>query len=844
MQKKHATTIWPYYFLMVCLFGLSLIAPSNWKQRNQPPEKSSSQTQAAIATATVVTVPPERMPPKRELHVKQDDHFAKSKLPSPAQAVNRFRGASVAPRQATVSQKIAGLEPSSPVTSPYHAAPFDTVPSDAVPSDVVPSDVVRTDVAPTVEHVATTRTWRPGLEKRLPSAGEIEAPALSMRAIPQSLLDRLAVLQADFTTQFWAEDVAQSIGQITGQNSNVLEIDPLEFEKLAHAVTQSDAIIARAKSPALRSNLRRARYALRRRLAIWRMAAVIAPPDDQPRIAETNAKQLAGALAGVRRQLGDSPNGRDWGHYLLLDSLDGLAESRASHDRMAASRLSQRVLARLQDARRRGSGLLVAAREMDHLDRQLRHWVDDPVDSSHLLKNVERYEQTRRPSDARLLAIGSRRLGWSSDDDAQRLGKYLNTHYRNANLRIAVSARLLNRLIPQSQPQVGPVEETIAGNFVYGQRQTSTRVSLKMLPDSRRISMDLNIAGQVHSDTTSDSGPATFHTRTETNYVGRKRLVFNGQRLMIGPAVTNATSHPKLYDVETDFDILPLFGDLARAFARSQHDHLAPSLQLEVEQRAANEARRTFDAQADPRLLKMMDNARGRLGQPLDRLGLAPRAIQMSSDQYRASVRYRLAGARQLGAHTPRPRAPGDSFASVQLHESVLNNTLENLQLNGRSYELHALFRSIAKRLGKQEIELPEELPQGVRVTFADQDAVYCRFEEGAMAITLRIAAIETGRQRWQDITVTARYRPQTDGLNARLVRTTSIRLSGRRLSTRSSIALRSIFSRMFTRNRPLPIVPAKIVEDPRLADLEVSQVIITDGWIGVAIGPRRTVSR
>ena len=58
----------------------------------------------------------------------------------------------------------------------------------------------------------------------------------------------------------------------------------------------------------------------------------------------------------------------------------------------------------------------------------------------------------------------------------------------------------------------------------------------------------------------------------------------------------------------------------------------------------------------------------------------------------RAIMRLRLAGDEQVGSHTPRPQAPADSLASVQIHESVLRNVVERLNLDGRTFTLPQLL--------------------------------------------------------------------------------------------------------------------------------------------------------
>ena len=62
----------------------------------------------------------------------------------------------------------------------------------------------------------------------------------------------------------------------------------------------------------------------------------------------------------------------------------------------------------------------------------------------------------------------------------------------------------------------------------------------------------------------------------------------------------------------------------------------------------------------------------------------------------RLIARYRLAGTNHLGAFTPRPQAPSDTMLSVQVHESMLNNTIDKLALSGKRTKLRQLYRELA----------------------------------------------------------------------------------------------------------------------------------------------------
>ena len=70
------------------------------------------------------------------------------------------------------------------------------------------------------------------------------------------------------------------------------------------------------------------------------------------------------------------------------------------------------------------------------------------------------------------------------------------------------------------------------------------------------------------------------------------------------------------------------------------------------------------------------------------------------------------------------------------------------------------------------------------------------------------------------------------------------IQLTGQRLSTGAQIALRGIFSHTFSKKTPWNLMPERLATDPSLADVGITQFVIDDGWIGVALGEQRVALR
>jgi hypothetical protein len=226
---------------------------------------------------------------------------------------------------------------------------------------------------------------------------------------------------------------------------------------------------------------------------------------------------------------------------------------------------------------------------------------------------------------------------------------------------------------------------------------------------------------------------------------------------------------------------------------------------------------------------------------PLRELELEPTAVDMETTAERLIGRYRIAGRKQISAHTPRPQAPGDSLLSVQIHQTALNNVLEQLGLAGRRVELRELYKEMTDRFSQEKVEIPDDLPDDVFVTFADEDPVRIDCQDGRVRLQIRLKELsqEGTRNRWTNFTVRGYYAPVADQLDANLEREGVIELIGDRLRIGDRIALSGIFGKVLSRNRKLNLVNKQIAMAPELKDLQVTQFVIHDGWIGVALGPQ-----
>jgi hypothetical protein len=467
-----------------------------------------------------------------------------------------------------------------------------------------------------------------------------------------------------------------------------------------------------------------------------------------------------------------------------------------------------------------------------------------------LLGDLERYEQTGLSDDGRDLAADVSEISTSDDELTARTQRWLEWNYRNANLRIVLSSDLLNRLVPQQKPVEEPVHDRILGVPTRGWSTSSARVAIRLIPDPQAVRFLLEAKGVVVARTTSRRDPVTVYSNSDSAFLARKQLELSAAGLKAWPTQAEVSNSSRLRDIETDFDDVPLLGPIVEGIARAKHAETEPAVRRVARRKVAARVQQEIDLALEPKLRQARQLYQQRVLTPLDGLALVPSVIELQTSEARLTSRLRLAGEEQLAASTPRPMALGDSLASVQIHQSLINNICDRLNVDGQQFTLPELQQRLMEAFKLPPESFPEEYPTDLRITFAKRDAVTARFDEGRIELTLGIAELHKFPKKWRDFQVRVYYRPKVSGIDVRFVRDGTVQLRGEHFGREPQIALRGIFSKVFSHDRDLMFVDPRVVNDPRVAGLRITQCVLTDGWIGLSLGhassatqARRTVN-
>jgi len=356
-------------------------------------------------------------------------------------------------------------------------------------------------------------------------------------------------------------------------------------------------------------------------------------------------------------------------------------------------------------------------------------------------------------------------------------------------------------------------------------------------PSADEWQLELSANGVVDTNTLADAGPVRFRSRGTTDFTARKTVVIDDKGVRLKQSMAEAQSRNRLMGVTTDYDWVPIFGGYARDRALNEYWARQGRVRSQMESRVSSQARDSLDEHTRESVDEVRKQTYDRVASQLDAFDIKLTPVEMKTTTDRLVARVRVAGDQQLGSHTPRPRALSDSLASLQVHESALTNLAVTLGLDGKRYTAPELRNMLREKFPQLATKNPTEARADTIFEFAKEDAVQVHINDGRLELTISFASIVLRDEEMRNVIVHAYYVPAIDGLNAELVRDGVLGIEGQ-FSAGERAQLHNVFNRVLPQERHLPIVKIEDFNDKRFEGLMITQLVLEDGWAGLAVGP------
>ena len=596
-----------------------------------------------------------------------------------------------------------------------------------------------------------------------------------------------------------------------------------------------------------RKQWRCASYSVIRRAEVWK--AVWAAINTDANAAQWKTSEadplyhhLGEAITSVEQLLSQTGDQAGWSRFLLLDELRKTESNGGTKLSTEDRKLAQRVLARVEKTQltKRQTQWLEQAAAVRFL-AALHRIASSPVDYETLLQQIEQIESNELDQANDALAQAYRNLRFSEKSEDRKIANALDVHYRNANLRMAISSRLLNRLLPENEPMTVPIQTKAMGANIRGESQIESALKLTLNPATDHWNLALQSVGDITTLSTGKQSVVQVHTSGKANFKSATQVTVDRTGIALNRTDVDVSGKIRLRKIQSELDEYPILGGFVRTVAERRFHAMAPEANRITNRTVRNQIRAEIDGTLDEHRSLAETKLDATVIQPLIDLQLAPAVTQMQTTEELLLGRFRIAGDDQLAAFTPRPRDASDSLINLQIHQSAINNTLEQLLPSGATKPIDEVLREIAAAFGQENWQTPEDMPEDVEVRFASSRPVFIEIEDGKLTLTLRIVQLKRGRAvDLRNVIIKASYRPECEGLHAYFVRDGHLSISGPNMSMRKRLPARTIFSKVLSTNHTLPITTSGLADRPLLEGLHITQLELERGWIALALAEER----
>jgi hypothetical protein len=585
------------------------------------------------------------------------------------------------------------------------------------------------------------------------------------------------------------------------------------------------------------TELRQLRYSIVRRLDIWRDVYQLAH-SERHRIGSLPDHEISNFILASANKLNANAVDQGWAEYLELPAAVSAFNSLQPNE-FEQRKTARKFMARLHSPALSGqqSEYLRTTIPADMVEA-LRTRATSAVDLAKLVQRVENLELMENGATSFYVNNQYQNLLWSREPDFVQLAETLDAHYRNANFRVSISEQILNRMVPVLPDSSEPFRDQIFGAHVVGRNQISNRVEIRTIPDPDHISLRLETVGRVRSNTTAHRSGFTVQNEGISRFRVIKRLAFGRNGIFSDHPVTMSESKQRMVGMRSDLDAIPVLGWMARRIAHQKIQQQSPLTEQYARRKLENTAESRFEHEVNQQLDQLTDYLQTNLLDPLISLDLEPQPIETSTTEDRIVLRYRLAGRDQLAAHTARPMAIKSSMMSIQMHESVINNLLNRIEIAGQKFTATELADHLKDVVGTDVISNVCQAEADAEFEFAPFDPVRINFQNNRIQVTINLKSFRVANgKRWKNLQVRTEYIPYVDGLRLTVKQSDDgISLKGRNLNCRDQIAIRTIFTSIFQDQAEFAIVPAPLAQKLGIGDLAIHQFTASNGWIGISV--------
>ena len=178
-------------------------------------------------------------------------------------------------------------------------------------------------------------------------------------------------------------------------------------------------------------------------------------------------------------------------------------------------------------------------------------------------------------------------------------------------------------------------------------------------------------------------------------------------------------------------------------------------------------------------------------------------------------------------------------MVTIQLHQSLVNNVIARLGLNGGSFTGQELAKHLQDVLGLDVDASSDENQKDAQFKFAGLDPIRIDFKDGRVNVVINLDSLQVGgaAKPIRRLSITAAYTIEADGMQVRLTQDdtgTRVTSRGKRLRLGDRAVVSTVMKMLFQPSYSLNALPKKFRERPQAQSLVISSLIVYNGWLAV----------
>ncbi|QDV48095.1 hypothetical protein Enr17x_01040 [Gimesia fumaroli] len=711
-----------------------------------------------------------------------------------------------------------------------------------------------------IASLALVVTTTMAVEDKKPEKADVGLQGILPVEVPEDLSEFPEGLEGKWAT--WADQVSELLGKLYEDESGLtLAQQKQTLAALQAKIKEADGQAALAEYSSRLERRVQVADAVLKTLNLD-LGAIKAAQMKQKQ------NQLAAATKALKKYLGTLQNGEGWVDYLQLNALQ--KELKNSYSEVELLDLLKSLKSKFEER-----GALKDAEQRKFFNRKQFKGLEKATKAflaeanggaakinvgnvrkqlAALVENLEEYEATQSSKNAFEARKAYAMLRQELEGGLGALTTALRNNYFNYNLRVMVAEDFINRLINDSTCEKGPVVDCILGAYVTGNQATTTEVGVDFKPSDSTLRFDLSLAGITNSETSGTTNQAVIYTSGHHQIWGGKEINFDGDTFTTQPAWVQVDANNTTVGASTKLDGIPLLASLGRSMAYRRTEELRGEAEAIAAQRVRDRVRPRFDEEVDERITRANEEVGGKFNKRLRDNGLFPSARSYASTDSHLYIRTRLMDTGELAANSPPLSISSDESVVIQLHESVMNNSISRMALEGRKIsdqdlitEFEKSFTDIFDR--KVKLERPPVDPdKGPNIlAFDEKDPIRIQIIDDTLNIILRCGFEQKGETAvpTQIITVPLHFKVEGDKIHITRgdVKSSPV-VRPERIAAQIARAgvVRNKMEKAFPDRVEDSQVKAKL--ENRTVYLNITGIQTKDGWLTLTVGNDLTVEK